>query len=144
MADPLNISIRQTADGILKIRVTANITMVDRDLCLAAVVVGGIYVGFRYFRPQIVEAILASLGGERNDQEIDNVEPGSSLIVHLHCSTDERFLEVLEDYKRGLLKTRLLKEFLKISYKVEELNVEIINLEEASKKAEEIILKRYV
>ena len=137
-----SMSYVQSPGGNIELKITGKLTMV-KELCLTAVVIGGIYVGYRYFRPQVVEAIHAGLGGERNDQEIPHMEPGSQ-VVFLHCSTDERFLEVLEDYKRGLLKTRLLKEFFKISYEVKEMNVEIVNLEEVSKKAEEIIRKRYM
>ena len=128
--------------GEIHFKITGELSMV-KDLCFTAVVLGGIYAGYKYFRPQVVEATYAGLGGERSDQKIRHMTPGSQ-VVFLHCSTDERFLEVLEDYKRGLLKTRLLKEFFKISYEVKELDVEIVNLEEVSKKAEEIIRKRYM
>jgi hypothetical protein len=81
------------------------------------------------------------LGGERDDQEIRGIRPGS-LHVLLHCFTDERFLEVLADYESGRMKERLQDEFSQVGFKVEGLKVVIENAVEVNK-TKEAINQRY-
>jgi hypothetical protein len=99
-----------------------------------AVKLGAIYAGYRLSKPLIDAAITKVLGGgEREDQEVQEIRPGSSLHVLLCCFTDERFLEVLEDYESGGITERLQKEFSEVGIEVEGLKVKIENMEEVEK-----------
>jgi hypothetical protein len=93
-------------------------------------------------KPLIDVAVKRAFGGEREDQNVDDINPGSSLHVLLRCFTDERFLEVLADYESGRIKERLQIEFSRIGIKTEGLKVEIENMGKV-KKLEEAINKRY-
>ena len=114
---------------------------VTRDLCITAVSLGALYLGYKLVRPLIETAVKRGLGGERDDQEVRDIRPGS-LHVLLHCFTDERFLEVLADYESGRMKERLQEEFSQIGIKVEGLKVEIENMIEVNE-TKEAINKRY-
>ena len=78
------------------------------------------------------ELLKKGLGGERDDQDVPDIKPGS-LHVLLCCFTDERFLEVLADYESGRIKERLQKEFSEVGIEVEGMTVEIENMEEVEK-----------
>ena len=108
-----------------------------RVVSRAVVTLGGLYFGYRLLKPLIKSAVEKCLGGARNDQEFRGIRPGS-LRVQLHCSTDERFLEVLADYESGRMKERLQKEFLQVGIKVEGLKVEIENMVEVNDTKEAI------
>jgi hypothetical protein len=114
---------------------------VARDLCITAVSLGALYVGYKLVRPLIETAVTRGLGGERDDQEVRGIRPGC-LHVLLHCFTDERFLEVLADYESERMKERLQEEFSQIGIKVEGLKVEIENMVEVNE-TKEAINKRY-
>ena len=129
--------------GSFQIKVSATIIMPQMNsVVLTTVVVGSVYVGYQCFKPLIVNSLQSWLGGERDDQEIRFIGRGSQ-IIRLRCFKDERFLEVYDDFTRGLMKTRLQTEFFKISYEIKELEMEILNMEEVNKTIE-IIRKRYV
>ena len=112
-----------------------------RDVSKAAVTLGGLYLGYKSLKLLIDTAAKNGLGGERDDQEFRDIRPGS-LHVLLACS-DERFLEVLEDYESGRMKERLQEEFSQVGIKVEGLKVEIENMEEVNKTKEAIVNGRY-
>lgn len=76
-------------------------------------------------------------GSERADQEFGDFSSGSIRFV-LHCLTDERFLEVLEDHKSGRIKKRLEEEFSKAVIETKELEVEIENMKEVEERKEAI------
>ena len=114
---------------------------VARDVCITAVSLGALYVSYKLVRPLIETAVKRGLGGERDDQEVRGIRPGS-LHILLHCLTDERFLEVLADYESGRMKERLQEEFSQIGIKVEGLKVEIENMAEVNER-KEAINKRY-
>ena len=80
------------------------------------------------------QAVNKGLQGENEDQEVKDIPPGG-LHILLHCFTDERFLDVLEDFKTGRMKERLRKEFLNIGIETEGLVVEIENIKEVEEKA---------
>jgi hypothetical protein len=130
LPDGYNISFIITTDNI----------EVARELCELAgyvylgigVTTLGVLLGYRLFKPLIEDGIYGVFGKKRGDQD-DPVITKSSLHVLLHCLTDERFLEVLEDYESGGIKERLQKEFSEVGIKVEGLKVEIENLEEVEK-----------
>ena len=114
---------------------------VVRYVGITAVSLGALYLGYKLVRPLIETAVTRGLGGERDDQEVRGIRPGS-LHVLLHCFTDERFLEVLADYESGRMKERLQEEFSQIGIKVEGLKVEIENMLEVNE-TKEAINKRY-
>ncbi|XP_028393466.1 isoaspartyl peptidase/L-asparaginase-like [Dendronephthya gigantea] len=108
---------------------------VVRDVIVGAVGIGAIYAGYRIFRGSIDAAVTKAFGGERSDQKVEDIKPGS-LHVCLRCFTDERFLEVLEEYKSGKIKERLEKELSDIGIETEGLVVVgIENIKEVEKKA---------
>ena len=108
----------------------------------AAVTLGGVYAAYKIIEPRVFGgAVTEGLGGERMDQEVRNIEPGSLLIL-LHCLTDERYLEVLEDFDSGRMRDRLKKEFLEIGIEVKGMKIEIINTKEVNE-TKEAIDKRY-
>ena len=96
---------------------------------------GAAWTAYKVLQPIINHAVTDGLGGERDDQEVRDIRPGS-LHVELHCFTDERFLEVLADYESGKMKERLKEELFQVGIKVEGLRVKIENMEE-------VINKRY-
>ena len=102
---------------------------------------GALYSDYRSLRAVIFDVVKKGLGGERDGQRDPDIKPGS-LRVLLHCLTDKRFLEVLEDYESGKMKERLQEEFSKAGIKVTGLKVEIRNIEEVNK-TKEAINKRY-
>jgi hypothetical protein len=147
------------ASGAFLININTDNVQVARDVCktitevgeftrdvaryagITAVSLGALYLGYKLARPLIETAVTRGLGGERDDQEIRGIRPGS-LHVLLHCFTDERFLEVLADYELGRMKERLQEEFSQIGIKVEGLKVEIENMVEVNE-TKEAINKRY-
>jgi hypothetical protein len=132
--------------GVLSINISSTDPQMVRDVvgtvCTTAVKLGALYAGYKLIRPLIKCAVKQAFGGERDDQEIRDIKPGS-LNVLLHCLTDKRFLEVLNDYECGRLKDCLLKEFSQIGIKMKEMKVVILNMEEVNKTKEAINI-RYV
>ena len=108
-----------------------------RDVCITAVTLGTIYAGYKLIARAIDGAVSRGLGGERDDQEIRDIKPGS-LHVLLHCFTDQRLLEVLEDFECGTMKERLEKEFLEIGIELEGFKVEIDNIEEVKQRKKQM------
>ena len=131
IAIEIEIEIVEVAQGVIEnIRIAAAATL------------GALYRDYRLLRRIVDGVVRRCLGGERNDQEIGDIRPGS-LHVLLRCLTEERFLEVLEDYESGRMKERLQKEFSQVGFKVEGLKVKIENMEEVNKTKETIVKKRY-
>ena len=112
------------------------------NVCTTAVKLGALYAGYQVIKSLIDCAVKQAFGGERDDQEIRDIKPGS-LNVLLHCLTDERFLEVLEDCEYGRLKKHLQEEFLQTGIKTKGVQVEILNMEEVDK-TKKAINERYV
>ena len=129
---------------------TTNIR-VAKELCQLAgyVVVGtgvttlGVLLGYKLLKPLIDTAVKKSFGGDRDDQDVGESKPGS-LHVLISCLTDERFLEIIDDYESGRIKERLQGEFSQVGIEVEGLRVEIENIEEVNKTKEAINRKRYI
>ena len=112
-------------------------------VCVTAVACFGLYAVYQLRKAEIDAAVKIALGGNRSDQEIVDTKEGS-LVVVLHCKTDGRFLEILEDYETGRMRERFEREFSKIEgIKVHGLKVEISNMDEVMKTKEDI-KKRYV
>ena len=127
--EAVNESISCGSGGIFSIVINSNINaQMVRDLCITDQRLSGIDNGYQLLARKINAAISKSFGGERDDQEIQET-PGS-LNVRLRCFTDQRFLEVLEEYESGRMKVCLLKEFLEIGIELEGLNVGLENIEE--------------
>ena len=123
--------------GNISITISSNSAQSVRDVCITAVTLGAIYAGYKLIAKAIDGAVSRGLGGERDDQEIRDVRPGS-LHVLLDCFTDQRLLEVLDDFECGTMKERLEKEFLEIGIKLEGLRVKIDNIEEVKKRKDEM------
>ncbi|CAB4034556.1 Hypothetical predicted protein, partial [Paramuricea clavata] len=98
-----------------------------------AVTLSAIYAGYKLLSQKMDGAVNRGLGGERDDQQVGAIEP-RCLHVRLHCFTDERFLEVLEDYDSGRMKDCFQKEFSNIGIEVEGLTVKIENWEEVKQR----------
>ena len=123
--------------GGISISINSTSAQSVRDVCMTAVTLGAIYAGYKLIAKAIDGAVSRGLGGERDDQLIRDIKPGS-LHVLLHCFTDQRLLEVLEDFESGRMKERLEKEFSKIGIEVEGLKIEIDNIEEVKKRKEQM------
>ena len=121
--------------GRIAIVISSNSVQVVRDVCITAVSLSALYAGYKLLAKKIDGAITKGLGGDRDDQEIKDIKPGS-LHVELHCFTDQRLVEVLEDFECGKMKERLQQEFLEIGIELGELKVEIENIEEVKRKTE--------
>jgi hypothetical protein len=119
----------------------ANAVEITKEVGSTAVKLAALYTGYKLLKPVIDEAVKKGFGGERKDQKVEDIKPGS-LHVLLRCFTDERFLEVWEDYESGRIKERLQKEFSDVGIEVEGLKVEIENMEEVEK-TKAAIKKRY-
>jgi hypothetical protein len=136
--------------GNISFSITTDNIQVARELCELAgyVTLGigvttlGVLLGYRLFKPLIEDVVNVVFGYRRGDQDDPNTETGS-LHVLLHCLTDERFLEVLEDYESGGIKERLQKELSQIGIEVEGLKVEIENMKEVEE-TRAAIKKRYI
>ena len=141
MAESLAGAAEEAAEGIGKIAIDVggkiSITISSTNVCITAVTLGAIYAGYKLIAKAIDGAVSRGLGGERDDQEIRDIKPGS-LHVLLHCFTDQRLLEVLEDFESGRMKKRLQKEFSEIGIEVEGLRVEIDNIQEVKKRKEQM------
>ena len=153
MAESLAGAVKEAAEGIgkLAVDVGGNIlftisSISDRTVtkfCITAgvsytvVKLSAIYAEYKLEAKKIDAAISRGLGGERDDQAIRDIRTGC-LHVILHCFTDQRLLEVLEDFESGRMKERLEKEFSKIGIEVGGLKVEIDNIEEIMKRKEQM------
>jgi hypothetical protein len=120
----------------------ANAVEITKVVCGTTVTLALIYTGYNLLKPAIDAAVKKGFGGERDDQEVLEIRPGS-LHVLLRCFTNERFLEVLTDYESGQITERLQEEFSQINgIEVEGLKVDIENMEEVEK-TKAAINKRY-
>ncbi|CAB4029052.1 Hypothetical predicted protein, partial [Paramuricea clavata] len=139
--EALSASLKYSKGGDLSFNVSTTDVQVARDLVRTVgrtvVTLGALYAGYHLMKPIIEGAVKHAFGGERDDQEIRGIRPGS-LNILLHCLTDERFLKVLNDYECGRLKERLQEEFLRTGIKIEGVMVEILNMEEVHKTKEAI------
>ena len=91
-------------------------------------------VGYKYpeFVMRIVEKAFTALG-----LQVGSVTPGS-ILVELHCYTEESFRSFMEDFEARKVQERLNKEFENSGYIGEELEVTITNYKEAYKFLEQI------
>jgi hypothetical protein len=144
--EALSASLKYSKNGDLSFNISTTNVQVAKyivgTVCGTVVTLGSLYAGYHLMKPLIEGAVKRAFGGERDDQEIRDIKPGS-LNVLLHCLTVERFLEVLEDYECGRLKERLQEEFLRTGITIEGVKVEILNMEEV-RKTKEAINERYV
>jgi hypothetical protein len=100
-----------------------------KKLSGTVVTLGAIYGFYEFAKPAIDAAIDKVVGGgKRDEQEVQDIRPGP---LHLRRRfTDERFLEVWEEYESGEIKECLQKELSLVGIEVEGLKVEIENMEE--------------
>jgi hypothetical protein len=148
-SDALYVGIKRTIGGDITVSISTNSVEVAKELInklggKVSIGIGlalGAFLVHKYFKPLVEDAVRNGFGGERDDQEVQDIRQGS-LQVLLHCFTDERFLEVLEEIESGRMKERLRKEFFDIGIETENLIVEIENTQEVNK-TKEAISKRY-
>ena len=134
-----------TKGGDLSFIISADSTEVVIDLCCTVDKLGYIYFAYRLVRPLIDAAVTKTLGGnERDDQEFREIRPGrlGCLHVFLRCFTDERFLEVLEDWESGKIKQCLEEELLKAEIKTKGLEMNIENIKEVQERKSAITEER--
>jgi hypothetical protein len=136
-----SISCNFPGGGEFSINIGTDNVQVVQGMLKTVTTLGALYFGYKLLKPLVESAVKNGLGGERDDQEIRGIRPGS-LHVLLHCFTDERFLEVLAHYESGRMKERLQDEFSQVGFKVEGLKVVIENAVEVNK-TEEAINQRY-
>ena len=135
--------------GKILIHISTDNIHVAKELCKLAGYVSlgfgvatlGTLLGYRLLKPLVEDAVNVVFGRNRDDQQDPEIRPGS-LRVSLHCLTDERFLEVLEDYESGKMKESLEEEFGHVGFKVEGLNIKIENIEEVNE-TKKAITRRY-
>ena len=127
---------RKSEDGgEMSINITTDrVEVVDR-LNTTAITLGALYVANQEVK-NLIDLVIKKILGEDV-----TITPGSSH-VKLHCSTDERFLDVLTDYESGKMKERLEEEFSQVGIMVKGLKVEIQNMAEVNEK-KKAIYKRY-
>ena len=123
--------------GDFSITISSGSAQSVRDLGITAVTLGDIYAGYKLIANKIDDAISRGLGGERDDQEIRDIRSDGPN-VSLRCFTDQRVMEVLEDFERGTMKERLENGFSEIGIEVEGLQVEIDNIEEVEERKEQM------
>ena len=140
--DVLRFTASLSPGGEFSISIITSEVRVVRYLSVTVLGIGALYTAYKIYQTKINGAVKTALGGKRDDQGDPDIETGS-LIVRLRCFTDERFLELLEDYENGTLKDRLEKEFYEIGLRIQEMKVQILNIEEVNK-TKEAILARYV
>jgi hypothetical protein len=136
-----SISCNFPGGGEFSINIGTDNVQVVQGMLKTVTTLGALYFGYKLLKPLVESAVKNGLGGERDDQEIRGIRPGS-LHVLLHCFTDERFLEVLADYESGRMKERLQDEFSQVGFKVEGLKVVIENAVEVNK-TKEAVNQRY-
>ena len=137
----LVVSVSATPGGPFSINISTDNVQVAKEVCRTVTTLGALYFGYKLMKPLIEGAVNKGLGGERDDQEVRGIRPGS-LHVQLHCFTDKRFLEVLADFESGRMKERLQDGFSQVGIKVEGLKIEIENMVEV-KETKEAINMRY-
>lgn len=133
-----------SGDGsFIVFRITAKKVRVVKKIGFDTVTLSDIFNACAEIHPSVFQnALKRGFGHERDDQKFGEIRLGC-LLVPLHCLTDERFLEVLEDFETGRLKERLLEEFSQIGIEIEGLEIEIKNTEEVNK-TKEALRKKYV
>ena len=104
------------------------------SLGLLAAGIGIGYLCYKYpeFVMRIVEKALTAPG-----RKVGSVTTGS-ILVELHCYTEESFRSFMEDFEARKVQERLNKEFENSGYIGEELEVTITNYKEAYKFLEQI------
>ena len=136
-AQGISVNVSLPAGGDISLNIDSISATSVKDLCETGLKLGAMYATYKLIAKAIDGAISRTFGGERDDQRIGGIRPGS-LHVLLHCLTDQRLLEVLEDFECGTMKERLEKEFLEIGIEVKGLKVEIDNIEEVKKRKEQM------
>ena len=131
--------IKSPQGGKILVHISTDNIEVAKELCklggyvglgIGAVTLGTLF-GYKFLKPVIEHAVKVVLGDERDDQDVEEIRPGS-LHVLLHCLTDERLLELLEDFESGKIKERLLQEFSLAGIEVKGLKIEIENMKEVN------------
>ena len=140
--DVLRIAASYSPGGEFSFSISTSEVRVVKYFSFTVLGITALYAEYKIFQPLIDGAVNRALGGKRDDQGDPDIGTGY-LLVRLRCFTDERFLELIEDYENGTLKDRLEKEFYEIGLRIQEMKVQILDTEEVNK-TKEAILARYV
>ena len=98
--------------------------------------------GIAAYKPLFISVVLSVFCGSKPDLgEIRNIIAGC-IQFEFRCFTEDRFLEILRDYKSGKIGKRLEEEFLNVGIKTTGLEVKIKNSEEVER-TKTAIEKRY-
>ena len=139
----LTVAFRVSVGGYFKLAITTESVKVIRPAGNKVNTLGDVYADDDLLKQRLETGVRRGLQDGRDDQEVQEVKPGDSLHVSLYCKTDERFLEVLKDYKSEIMRERLENELSQIKeISICGLKVEITNMDEVQETAE-LIKMRY-
>ena len=134
VADALSFGLRAAGIGIGAAGIGIGAAGIGIGVAATGVVItiGVLCYKHPEFVMRIVEKALTARG-----LQVGSVTPGS-ILVELHCYTEESFRSFMEDFEAGKVQERLNKEFENSGYIGEELEVTITNYKEAYKFLEQI------
>ncbi|XP_028396949.1 uncharacterized protein LOC114520815 [Dendronephthya gigantea] len=128
--------------GVIVFRITAEMARKDKDKVLDTVSLVEILYSCEQIKPSVFHEALEKGFGDKTDQKFGVVKP-TCLLVPLYCLSDERFLEVLDDFESGRLKQRLLEEFSQFRDEIKIMEIELMKMEEVNKTKDDI-KRKYV
>ena len=134
VADALSFGLRAAGIGIGAAGIGIGAAGIGIGVAATGVVItiGVLCYKHPEFVMRIVEKALTARG-----LQVGSVTPGS-ILVKLHCYTEESFRSFMEDFEARKVQERLNKEFENSGYIGEELEVTITNYKEAYKFLEQI------
>ncbi|XP_028397129.1 ankyrin-3-like [Dendronephthya gigantea] len=110
----------------------------DKDKVLDTVSLVEILYSCEKIQPSVFhEALKRGFGVKTNDQKFGEIKP-ACLLVPLYCSSNEKFLEVLDDFESGRLKERLLEAFSQFRDEIKMMEIELMKMEEVNKMKDDI------
>lgn len=124
-------TVRSLSDRVAN---AASLGLLAAGMGIGAAGIGIGYLCYNYpeFVMRIVEKALTARG-----LQVGSVTPGS-ILVELHCYTEESFRSFMQDFEARKVQERLNKEFENSGYIGEELEVTMTNYKEAYKFLEQI------
>ena len=129
VADALSFGLRAAGIGIGAAGIGLGIGVAATGVVIT---IGVLCYKYPEFVMRIVEKALTARG-----LQVGSVTPGS-ILVELHCYTEDSFRSFMEDFEARKVQERLNKEFENSGYIGEELEVTMTNYKEAYKFLEQI------
>ena len=127
VADALSFGLRAAGIGIAAAGIGIGVAATG-----TVITIGFLCYKHPEFVTRVVEKALTARG-----LQVGTVTPGS-ILVELHCYTEESFRSFMEDFEARKVQERLNKEFENSGYIGEELEVTMTNYKEAYKFLEQI------